>query len=308
MKLDYKLFYRLTLALGVLTPLSFILRIYTYWKELDVTSGFFSGKSAGCFVFNVIAFAVFFLCLLLTYRKKGVSIGSAAVSAPVKTDPEDDSLVVQDGDLDDEVEEEFPQYFLHGFAKRCSVWQGTFSAFAAFLLAFGFISHGISFLLDKESLSDPYVTVYLALSLISGAFYLFYAFRNSAERSRFLAVLSLAPAFWCTLRMIIEYRDLTRFLNKGLYVGQFLFVIAALVFFLYQAQILLGEEVLARPNAYVFSGAAVAFLGLTARLPQLFAMMGNRVQFDLFASTSLLADLAITLFVISKLLATTKRP
>ena len=307
MKLDYKLFKKIILAFAVLAPLSFILRIYTYWKELDVTTGFFSGNGAGCFVFNVIAFVVFFLCLILTYHKKGSTVGSAVVPVPRNTALDDDSLVVQDSNPLDEAEEEFPQYFLHGFAKECAIWPGTFSAFAAFFIGFGFLSHGISFFLDHNTLSDPYALIYMVLSLISGIFYLYYTFRNSSERSRLVAILALAPAFWCTLRMVIEYRDLTRFLNKDLYVGQFLFVIAALVFFLYQAQILLGEDALSRPNAYVFSGAAVAFLGLTARLPQLFAIMGARLHIDLYTSTSLLADLAITLFVTSKLITTTKR-
>ena len=107
--------------------------------------------------------------------------------------------------------------------------------------------------------------------------------------------------------MIIEYRDLTRFLNKSLYVGQFLFVISALIFFLNQAEILLGEEKISRPNAYAFSGLSVIFFGVTARFPQLIAMMGNRIQFDLYTSTVLLADLAVTVFVASKLAVIAKR-
>ena len=179
MKLDYKLLKKFTLALGIASPIAFALRIYTYWKELDVTTGFFSGNGAGCFLFNVMAFIVFFLGLLLTYHKKGSSVGNASVAAPQNSvDPADDSLVVQDGDPLDEVEEQFPQYFLHGFAKMSSIWHGAFSAFAALFMGFAFLAHGASFFLEKSALSDPYTIVYMALSLISGGFYLFYAFQE----------------------------------------------------------------------------------------------------------------------------------
>ena len=53
--------------------------------------------------------------------------------------------------------------------------------------------------------------------------------------------------------------------------------------------------------------AAVLFFGATARFPQLIAMMGDQIQFDLYTSTALLADLAITVFVVSKLAAIAKR-
>ncbi len=307
MKFDFKLFRRILLGIGILSPLAFGLRIFTYFKELEVPTGFFSGNGAGCFVFNVIGFAVFFLCLLLTYRKGGSFVGSSTAPTVPDVPAEEDDLLRQEEEVFEEEQQEFPQYFLHGFSKKCAMWFGTFSAFAALFPGFGLISHGISFLLEKETLSDPYTVIYAVITLISGGFFLFYGLRNSCERSRFTAFFALVPAFWCTLRMITEYRDLTRFLNKSLYVGQFLFVISALVFFLYQAEILLGEDILSRPNAYAFSGLSVVFFGLTARFPQLIAIMGERIQIDLYTSTALLADLALTVFVAAKLMATTKR-
>lgn len=309
MKLNFKLYRRILVLLGLIAPLAIALRIFSYWKELDVTTGFFSGNGAGSFIFNLICFAVFFLCLLLTYHKKGSFVGSSSepaeqVSAPFE---EDGDLLRQEEEIFEEEQQEFPQFFLHGFAKKCAIWFGTFSAFAALLPAFGLISHGVSFFLNRDTPSDTFTTVYAVLTLISGGFFLLYAFRNSNQRSRFAAFLALMPAFWCTLRLITEYRDLTRFLNKSLYIGQFLFVISALIFFLYQAEMLLGEDLLARPNAYVFSGLAVVFFGVVARLPQLIAVMGSRISFDLYTSTALLTDLALTVFVASKLIATTKR-
>lgn len=307
MNFDYKMLKKALIAFGFLAPIGLCLRLFTYWKELEITTGFFSGNGAGCFIYNVIGFVVFFLCLLLSLNKRGSFVGASVDKAPSPDEEGDDLLRQEEEELFDEIVEDYPEYFLHGFAKKCSVWYGTFSAFAALLPGFGLVSHGLSFLIEKENYSDLYAMVYAVIALISGAFFLLYAFRNSSERSHFVAFLALVPAFWCTLRMIVEYRDLTRFLNKSLYVGQFLFVISALIFFLYQAEILLGEEKITRPNAYAFSGLAVLFFGVTARFPQLIAMMGDQIQFDLYTSTALLADLAVTVFVVSKLAAIAKR-
>ena len=306
MKLDYKLAKKVLLTLAFLSPLAFGLRLYTYWNELEITTGFFSGNGAGCFIYNCIGFAVFFLCLLLALRKKGSFVGSSVAPSPSSSlQSEEVSLLVQESGVYD-AEQDFPQYFLHGFAKKCAIWFGTFSAFAALFPGFALISHAFSYFVNQAT-DDPYNLIYAALSLASGVFFLIYSFRNSSERSHFVAFFALIPTFWCTFRMIVEYRDLTHYLNKSLYIGQFLFVISALVFFLYQAEILLGEDQISRPNAYVFSGISVVFFGLTARIPTVIAIMGERTATDLFTSTCLLADLAITLFVASKLMVTAKR-
>jgi hypothetical protein len=208
---------------------------------------------------------------------------------------------------EEEIEEQaFPEFFLHGFAKKASRWSGTFSAFATILPGFGFFAHALSLFFHSKTNVSPYTLIFALFSLLSGAFFLFFAFRNSIEKTSFLAFCALIPAFWCAVRMVVEYRDIARFVNKSLYIGQFLFVISLLVFFLYQAQTLLGEENFVSPNFYVFSGLATAFFGLTARLPQLLAVMGEKISMDLVDSSTLLMDLAITLFVIVKLSGVTK--
>ena len=307
MKLDYKIFKKIMMPVGLLCIPCFALRLYTYWKELEIPTGFFSGKGAGCTLYNIVAFVVFFLCLLLTLRKGGSFVGGKTEAPkPTPVETEDDSLLMQAENTYDE-EEDFPQFFLQGFAKKCAIWLGTLSAFAALLPGFALLCNAIAFFAEKEATTDIYSTIYALLSAASGIFFLVYGARNSCERNRLIAFAALIPTFWCTFRLIIEYRDLTRFMNKSLYVGQFLFVISAMVFLLNQAQILLGEDNLSRPNAYVFSGLGTLFFGLTARLPQLIAIMGERINTDLFTSSALLVDLSLTLFVATKLISTTKR-
>ena len=127
MKLNRRMLERLLILLAVLCPVAIALRLNTYWSELDVKTGFFSGSGISCTVFNVIGFAVFFLCLALSLSKKGVNVGGGVTSAKPR---EVDSLLVQESGVY-EAEEDFPEYFLSGFSKHVSVWNGTFTAFAA---------------------------------------------------------------------------------------------------------------------------------------------------------------------------------
>ena len=155
--------------------------------------------------------------------------------------------------------------------------------------------------------TDSFFSAYLVTALLSGIFFLFITIRNSPVKSKFVAVSSLVPAFWCTMRMIIEYRDLTGFMNKALYTGQFLFIISALIFFLYEADLLLGEDAITKPNSYAFFGVSTVFFGLSARLPHLIASFGGRIALDLLGFTSLAADLTITFFVLMKLVSFVKK-
>ncbi len=196
---------------------------------------------------------------------------------------------------------------LEGAAKKASIWTGTLSAFASFLPGFGFIAYAIAFFLQNRGEANAFSSVHMILSVLSALFFLIFSFRNSPKKSKIFAFFALSPAFWCTLRMVIEYRDLTRFMNKPLYVGQFLFIISVLVFFLYQAELLLGEKNVSNPNFYAFFAASTLFFGLSARLPHLIAGIGGKVSLDLFDASSLLIDLTITLFAATKLSAFLKK-
>lgn len=304
MKLNQKLFRKLFFALAALAPIAFVLRLFTYWQELEVSTGFFSGSAVGCTSYNTAGFLVFGICLLFSFSKKGTDVSSDAnPNTPIF--PGEDSLLMQE---EEEVVEEqsFPEFFLHGFAKKAARWSGTFSAFATVLPGFGFLAHALSLFFHSKANVSPYTLVFALFSLLSGAYFLLFAFRNSGEKSPPLAFGALIPAFWCAVRMVVEYRDIARFVNKSLYIGQFLFVISLLIFFLYQAEALLGEENFLSPNFYVFSGLSAVYFGLTARLPQLLAVMGQKISMDLVDSSTLLMDLAITLFVIVKLRSVTK--
>ena len=303
MNFNRKLLKRLLLFLGVVAPGAFALRMFSYFSELEVTTGFFKNNGTACMIYNGIGFLVFGLCLIFTRSKKETPAES--------TDPDNADLFSDDTILVHETrvygpEKDFPELFHQGFAKKTVVWEGTASAFATLLPGFGFISYALTFITDSTLIGDPYHIILIALSLLSGLFFLLTAFRNSARIRKSMAFFGLLPALWCTLRMVIEYRDLARFVNKTLYIGQFLFIISLLVFFLYQAQFLLGEKTLFAPNAYTFSAVSVVFFGITARLPHLFAMLGDRTSMNLVDATSLLMDLAITLFAFIKLRAIVK--
>ncbi|MBR4288631.1 MAG: hypothetical protein IKT50_04265 [Clostridia bacterium] len=301
MNFNKQLYRKTIFVFGVLTPIVFVLRLITYFSELDVASGFFHGNGTLCTVYNILGFCVFFLSLFLSFSKKGTPVSAAK---PKSTDEEE--LLIHNQEVLDE-EELFPQYFHQGFTRKTVVWNGTLSAFATFLPGFGFLAYALSFFTHKSLASDAFGILFSVLSVLSGVYFIFTAIRNSPERDRKQAFFAMLPALWCTARLVTEYRDLARFVNKNLYIGQFLFLISAMIFFLYQAQLLLGEESLTRPNSYAFTAIPVVFFGLTARFPQLIAGMADRVRLDLVDASGLLIDLAITLYVIIKVRAILKR-
>lgn len=296
MKFNRRLLEKLLILLAILTPVCIALRLFTYWNELNVSTGFFLGASTGCLLFNIFAFLVFFLCLCFSFSKKGKSLNKRRSKAKEVLLKEDELLIQTKRLSDDE-----DKLTLSGFDKAVGTWSGTLSAFAPLFLALAFICFGVAILLEKENYSNYYQLALTGFSFLSSLFFLFLAFKNTAEKSPAMAFLGLSPVLWCALRLLCEYRDLTRFMNKSLYVGQFLFVISALIFFVYQAQFLLGDKNLLRPNSYAFNALLVLFLGLGARLPHLIALLGDKTTMTLSDSTALLVDLAITVFAAIKI-------
>jgi len=301
MNFNKQLYRKCLLILCLLTPVMFALRLVTYFSDLDVASGFFRGSGTTCLIYNVVGFCFFFLSLLLSFSKKGTLVSTAAPKSH-----ESEELLIHNQEIFD-AEEIYPQYFHQGFTRKTVIWNGALSAFSTFLPGFGFLAYALSFFMDKSLSADLFGILFSVLSVLSGAFFIYTAIRNSPELDRKQALFALLPALWCTARLVTEYRDLARFVNKSLYVGQFLFLISAMIFFLYQAQLLLGEDSLTRPNSYAFTALPVVFFGLSARLPQLIAGMADRIRLDLVDASGILIDLAITLYVLIKIFAITKR-
>lgn len=299
MKFQRKLYQLSAKLLAIAAVCAILLRLYTYWNELEATSGFFIGSGVACTVYNGLGFVVFGLCLLFSMTKGGVLLQNEAKQTEDRSKEElfsqSEDTLLDESEAADEAETDT----LPVFSSTVSTWQGTLSAFATFLPGFGFLAYSLSFFATGLT-SDPYNMVFALLSALSGLYFVILARSNSAKKSPQKAFFALIPALWCTVRMVVEYRDLARFVNKPLYVGQFLFIISALLFFLYQAQLFLGEKPFDRPNSYAFSALAVAYFGLTCRLPQLFAVFGDKAVVDLVAASSLVIDLAITLLALIK--------
>lgn len=288
---------KLMIFLAILTPICFALRLYTYLNEFNANTGFFHGKSFGCTLFNIFALLVFFLCLLLSFSKKGDGLKTKEARIEFSGSPEDD-LLVQARNL--ELSETKTSKYT-GFEKTVRSFAGTLSAFATLFLSLSFFSFAITLLLTEGTLKDYYEIALLAFSVLGGLFFLLFAFKNSPKANNGMALFALTPVLWCALRLLTEYRDLTRFMNKSLYVGQFLFVIATLIFFVYQAQLILNDKALLKPNSYGFNLLSVLFFGLTARVPVLVAVLTEKITLNLIDSSSLLIDLAITLYAAVKL-------
>ena len=300
MNFDRKLFQRMLILLSMVAVFAVVLRLFTYWQELDPATSFFRASAPACLIYNGIGFVVFFLCLALSMKKGGdasdVPDASEALTPYYEEDDRDEK-----GFFEEQENEELQGDSLPDFSRRVATWEGTLTAFLSFLPGFGFIAYSLSSFTKTAVVSDPYRMIFAVLSALSGLSFLYLTLKNSGKADRVRPFLALIPCFWCTARLVVEYRDLARFVNKTLYIGQFLFIISALVFFLYHAQLLFGEKALTRPNAYAFSALAVVFFGVSCRIPQLIAVFGDRAIVDLVDASSLFIDLALTLFAAMKI-------
>jgi len=184
-----------------------------------------------------------------------------------------------------------------------STWQGFLTAVASLLPAFALIIYTFFLFLERSGAFTFLDLIYLSLSAICGIFFFVAAFWEPVGRKSARPFGFLLPAVWCCLRLVLEYQDIARFVNKSLYVGQFLFVISCLVFFLQQGQLLLEEKALFAPQSYAFSALSPVLLGFSARLPHLAAAAMNRVPIDSVDGAALLVDLALTVYVLAKLKA-----
>ena len=307
MKFDRKNVNRLFRLLFLLIPPAFALRIYTYWAEIDPKTGFFVRNGAACVVFNALCFLVFLLCLVLAQSKGGDINTRKEKEKPALTQEDFDQNELLVRNQEQEEEEDYPEFFLQGIARQSAVWSGTRTAFAHFLPGFFFFFFFLSFFSDTEQLKNPLTLAQALLSLLSAAYFLSGAINNSPEIRKGRAFFALTPALWCTVRMIAEYRDIARFVNKTMYASSFFFLLSATVFFVYQAQLLLGEKTTDRPNAYAFSALAVAFFGLVVRMPHLLAMMSVRVPMDMTDAACVLMDLVIAFYALVKVRAAMKK-
>lgn len=342
MELNEKLYRILSRSLLALAPVALVLRILVYWKEIQIDSAFFRDDGLICSIFNGICFAVFFACLVASFLKAKPAGSAEERTLPDLTVEEDEENGEAEEDEEDEEDGELPPLLfseqteqdspllveedpvpapapvriikrhseadeLSGFAARIATWHGTLSAFASLLPGFGFLAYTLSFFGSKEQINTPFHRVLIFLSILCGLYFLWTAFFASAEKSAFRAFAALVPSLWCCVRMVLEYRSLARFVNKPLYIGQFLFLLSCLIFFLYQAQILLGERAMLRPNSFVFPALPVVFFGLTVRLPQLVAVLGDRITMDLVDAAAMLIDLALTLYVALKIRAAVQK-
>jgi len=319
--------YRLVvLTSAVLAIIAFALQILTYWNDLNPSNGFFRNSAIACKLSNGIGFFCFFASLFLSHRKTKFPDTPPAEEKKQFADTppsqeretffenkiEDDSVFLSDTEEEspppsfkaekERIHQKEPAH-VSEFAQTAVTWQGTLSAFATFFLGFGFLAFAFSLLTEPDSILSPDRLLFAFCSFLSGAYTVFSAMTNSSLRSKIRPFFALAPALWCTVRLVVEYRDLSRFVNKTLYVGQFLFLISATVFFLYQAQQFFGEKTFLAENAYAYSALSTLFFGFSARLARVISIVFHRIQTDFTVISVLAMDLAITLYAAVKVLA-----
>lgn len=277
-------------ALGALVSgvLALSFRLISYFTELDPETGFFVSGAPFCTAFNAILFLwlLFFVVFGVFGRDQNAPDPSGK-----KTVREADLILKTERDYADDPDEND----LIETARSASIWTGALSAFSSFLPAFFLFFTAYTFR-DEFLDGDAFILVYAFFAILAGAAMLVLALMNNKKKSLLAPFPALAPALFLALRLVIEYRDIMRFANKALYIGQFLFIVVQIVFFVYRAELLFGIKSYAHPKAYAWSALAAFYFGVTARLPALFAVFADRVAWDMKDMAVLLLDLSLTVF------------
>lgn len=288
----------------VIASLLFAVRMVVIWRDVDASTGLFrTGDSSFCALYNVTSVLLLVGALAAAlaagrmWRKNGPPApkGDPVREAMRRNDPFFSEL----DDYDDEEESEDyadPQTA----AAAASTWEGTLSAFSYLLPGFGFLFFALSFVLQGGR--DLLTVLFCMISAACGLYFLIAGLRNSPDKSVPFAFAGLTPAVWAALRMIIEYRDVEKYANRGMYTANLIFLVAVVCFFVYQSQVALGNESYAMPLSWFATALLVVIFGLSARLPQLLGLVFDRLgKMDLVDAASLLLDLALALFAGLKL-------
>lgn len=287
---------RIVPTLLILAPFALIFRLFIYWQEVDPATGFFKETGLYAAVFNGVAFLVFFFCLICAFLKFKNSPWQWEETAKEKEEPVNpktlDLIFVSTEETSVNPAPESPEI-------QALSWKGSLSAFGALLPGFAFLAYFALAMTDEAVFQGQ--LFFHGFSALCGFALIFQAYLNPVRRSVFCALASFLPAIWFAWRLVLEYQDIARFPNKSMYVGQFLFLIAAVFFFSFRSQLFFGEKALNRPYAFGFSALAAVFFGISARLASPIAAMGGKLTFDLTDASFLIIDLAVTLSALIQL-------
>ncbi|MBR5295536.1 MAG: hypothetical protein IKU24_02980, partial [Clostridia bacterium] len=168
MKLNRNLLKSFLIFVCILIPVLWVLKLYTYWNDLDISTGFFFEKSLSCTVCNIIGFLVFFLCLILAFVKKDLPSkqGKKETKIPETSfDEKEDEFTFsteEEPAFLDEVASAYempslPLDFLEGPSKKAATWNGTLSAFSSFLPTFGFFALAFSLFANSQMKNDAFI-------------------------------------------------------------------------------------------------------------------------------------------------------
>ena len=102
MKFNPKPFRLCFRILAFITPFAFLLRLFTYWFEVESATGFFKGQGLSCTLYNVLGFIVFAICFAFV----------ALTKSPVPT-PENKLVPEEDfpEEYSDEVSAEYAEEY-----------------------------------------------------------------------------------------------------------------------------------------------------------------------------------------------------
>ena len=278
-----------------LAPAAAVIRLLILFLTVDPATGFFRSSPALCTVFNAVLLLILFAMVLYGYflaRKKPDE--PLPVPAKKPEEPDGDAFLLQQEEEEEEAESQpdDPAY-LHGAGEIAMTWKGTLSAFASYLLPLAFFASAFAVIPKADSTLR---TIWAILEILGALAMFLAALRASAKKSPLYSWLLTAPVFLYAVRMVADYRDLDLTKNKSLYIGTFLFVLTAILFFTYQAELSFGHPGFCHPDLYAHLALLTAFLGAAVLLPQFIAVFAGDFSLDPTELATLLTDLATAFY------------
>lgn len=318
MNYNRKAFFAVFTVLAPLTVAAFVLRLVILFGGVDGETGFFTGSPLLCIIYNILAFVVLISLLAVgnlfrgKKEKRVQEVRENADPSPAREESAPDFLYRQSSqhrkETESGTEEKNSQKIkLTGISRIAVTWNGTLSCFSQILCGIFFLVSALFLCpVDGQPMANEEL-ILAVFSALSGACILLNAVLNSSKYLPWRFPLSLAPVIWCAARMIVEYRDLMKYVNKTLYVAPFLYLISVMLFFLYQSQKTLDTDSDSPSGLYLATACATVYFGLSSQLAQAFFLASDRFQTDTADAGLLMLDLCITFYALMKIVTVQKK-
>ena len=149
------------------------------------------------------------------------------------------------------------------------------------------------------------VMILMVVSMaLAGIFFIISATKNPLPYRKYYACMSLTPAIWCAMRIIMCFMDTTRYINTTSRHLELFTVIAITLFFMYQSRFTLQDYKYHKIGAFYALGLCAAILISASSVPSIIsvAFFPYTVQFSSENDVIFwLLDIIILFYIVTRL-------